>query len=87
VSDDIRMFNADYKSTECFAGIDFRYDDIKNYFFYGVQPIIIDNRIVLEYRVYQNNGMIQKVELTEINKLAETTSYFNMEGLTEKITQ
>ena len=86
-SDDIRNFNADYNNAECYAGIDFMYDDVRNYFFYGVQPLIIDNRIILEYRVYQSNGMIQKVELTEINKLDETDPFFDLQGFTEKFNQ
>lgn len=87
VSNDISSYNADYKSAECYGAIDFMYKGIKDYFFYGVQPVIIDNRIVFDYKVFQNNGMVQRVELTDISQLDQTDSYFIMDGLTEKTNQ
>jgi hypothetical protein len=69
---------------ECLASIDFFKPSIKNYFFLGVQPIIIDNRIVMDYLVTQPDGLKPKVGLYRIEKMENTDKYFNLDGFTEE---
>lgn len=70
-------------SAECLGSIDFNYEPVKNYSFLGVQPIVVDNRIVMEYVVKQANGLKPRVTLYDIKKMDDTESYFNVEGLKE----
>ncbi len=70
-------------SAECLGSIDFNYEPVKNYSFLGVQPIVVDNRIVMEYIVKQANGLKPRVTLYEIKKMDDTESYFSVDGLKE----
>lgn len=65
---------------ECLASINFRNSFISNYSFLGVQPLIVDNRIVLDFTVFNINGTRSIVTLSVIKKLDNTDSYFDFWG-------
>jgi len=65
---------------ECLASIDYRNSFISNYFFLGIQPIIIDNRIVMDYITTKIGGGKQRIYVTDIKKMENVESYFNLSG-------
>lgn len=67
----------------CLGSIDYFKPTIKNYFFLGVQPLVIDNRIVMDFKVTQPNGLKPRVYLYDLQKIDDTAPYFNLDGLTE----
>ncbi len=72
--------NATIAGAECLASINFRNSYISNYSFLGVQPLIVDNRIVLDFTVFKTNGTRPVVTVYEIKKLENTDSYFDFWG-------
>ncbi len=72
--------NTSIRSAECLASINFRNSYISNYSFLGVQPIIVDNRIVLDFTVFNTNGTKPVVTVSNIRRLENTDSYFEIWG-------
>lgn len=70
--------------TSCLCSIDYLYTGIKDYSFLGYQPIVIDNRIVLDYTVTQSNGTKPKVYATDIIPMTNVEKYFNIEWYIKK---
>jgi hypothetical protein len=85
-------FNADkadfdnnkYQKIECLASVDFLYRGILNYFFYGIQPIVIDNRIVFDFTTTEKDGKKSKIFLSEIKALEDVDAEFSLKGLNVK---
>ena len=85
-------FNADkadfdnnkYQKVECLASVDYLYRGILNYFFYGIQPIIIDNRIVFDFTTTEKDGKKSKIFLYEISPMENVESEFSLKGLNVK---
>lgn len=65
-------------SVNCLAGINYRNSIIANYFFLSIQPIIIDNRIVMDFTVTQPGGIKQKISVADVKKIPDVESYFNL---------
>ena len=78
--DSTKMDREKYKKIYCLASVDYSYYEKTNYFFYGVQPIIIDNRIVFDYTIEQKDGQKPKVFLYDIQKMDDVESYFSLWG-------
>lgn len=70
-------------AAECLAGINFRNSAIKDYFFLGVQPVIVDNRIVMDYTVTQTNGTRPRIVIYDITKMDNVDKYFDLWGYRE----
>ncbi len=68
---------------ECLGSIDFYKPSVSNYFFLGVQPLIVDNRIVMDFIVTQKNGQRPRINLYYIERLENTDEYFNLDGLVQ----
>jgi hypothetical protein len=66
------------------ASVDFLYRGILNYFFYSIQPIIIDNRIVFDFTTTEKEGKKSKIFLYEITAVEDVEAEFNLNGLKEK---
>lgn len=67
-------------SADCFAGIDYRNSFISNYSFLGIQPIIVDHRIVMDFIITQADGVKQKIYIFDIKRMEDVESYFNLSG-------
>jgi hypothetical protein len=76
--------NNKFQKIECLASVDFLYRGILNYFFYGIQPIIIDNRIVFDFTTTEKEGKKSKIFLYEITAVEDVEAEFNLNGLKEK---
>jgi len=55
-----------------------------NYFFYSIQPIVIDNRIVFDFTTTEKDGKKSKIFLYEIKALEDVDAEFNLKGLNVK---
>ena len=74
-------FDTSYiSSADCYTSIDYRNSLISNYFFLGIQPVIIDNRIVMDFIITQPDGIKQKIYVYDLKKMDDVESYFNLEG-------
>jgi hypothetical protein len=67
-------------SADCYASIDYRNSFITNYSFLGIQPVIVDNRIVMDFIVTQQDGTKQRIYVYDLKKMDDVESYFNLEG-------
>jgi hypothetical protein len=76
--------NNKYQKIECLASVDFLYRGILNYFFYGIQPIVIDNRIVFDFTITEKDGKKSKIFLYEIKALEDVEAEFSIKGLNVK---
>lgn len=65
-------------SAECLAAINYRKSFIKDYSFLGVQPMIVDNRVVLELLVTRSDGTKSTIAASDIRKLDNVESYFDL---------
>jgi len=76
--------NNKYQKIECLASVDFLYRGILNYFFYSIQPIVIDNRIVFDFTTTEKDGKKSKIFLYEIKALEDVDAEFSLKGLNVK---
>ena len=83
-ADSMKFDRNKLSKVECLASIDYGFTKVKNYFFYGVQPIVIDNRIVLNFTTTQKDGLKPFVNLYDLKKMDDTESYFSLWGLKQK---
>ncbi len=86
------IFNADkadfdnnkFQKIECLASVDFLYRGVLNYFFYGIQPMVIDNRIVFDFTTTEKDGRKSKIFIYEITPLEDVETEFSVKGLNAK---
>ena len=76
--------NNKYQKIECLSSVDFLYRGILNYFFYGIQPIVVDNRIVFDFTTTEKDGKKSKIFLYEIKAIEDPESEFSLKGLNVK---
>jgi hypothetical protein len=74
---------ASVSGVQCLGGINYRNSNIKNYAFLGVQPLIVDNRIVMDFEEDQSDGRKAKTTATDIRKIDNVDRYFSLDGYTE----
>ena len=79
VADSNKINRSTVLRAECLASIDYRNSLINNYFFLGVQPVIIDNRLVMDFTVTQVDGIKQKIFISDIKKMDNVDSYFTLD--------
>lgn len=70
-------------SAECLAAINYRTEQIIFYSFLGVQPVVVDNRIVMEYNVTRPDGSISNVTVTSIRKVDSLEAQFDLSSYRE----
>lgn len=70
------------RSAYCLGSIEYQNSFIKNYFFLGIQPLIIDNRIVMDFIITKPGGIKQKIYISDIKKTEDVERYFNLKGFT-----
>ena len=76
--------NNKYQKIECLASVDYLYRGILNYFFYGIQPIVIDNRIVFDFTTTEKDGKKSKIFLYELKAVEDVEAEFNVKGFNIK---
>ena len=64
-------------SAECLAAINYRNSSIKEYSFLGVQPMIVDNRIVMDLLVTRPDGTKSSITASDIRRMDNVESYFD----------
>jgi hypothetical protein len=70
-------------AAECLAAIDYRKSSIKDYSFLGVQPIVVDNRIVMDFTVNKTNGTRPNITVSDIRKMDNVETYFDLKNYQE----
>ncbi|MEO6671628.1 MAG: hypothetical protein ABIN36_19245 [Ferruginibacter sp.] len=81
-----KLTDADKQTTfsaECLGSLNYMTPTIKDYSFLGVQPIIVDNRIVMDFTVFKKNGTKPIITISNIRKLENVDSYFDLWGYKE----
>ena len=79
-ADSTKIDKSSILRADCLAGIDYRNSLINNYYFLGIQPIIIDNRIVMDFIVTQTDGLQQRIYISDIKKIENVETYFDLNG-------
>ncbi|MEO8769862.1 MAG: hypothetical protein ABI402_07250 [Ferruginibacter sp.] len=70
-------------SAECLGSLNYMTSSIKDYSFLGVQPIIVDNRIVMDFTVIKTNGTKPSITISNIRRIDNVDSYFDLWGYKE----
>ena len=70
-------------SAECLGALNYMTSTIKDYSFLGVQPIIVDNRIVMDFSMIKKNGTKPVITISSIRKIDNVESYFDLWGYKE----
>jgi hypothetical protein len=68
---------------ECLGSIDFLKKTIASYTFLGVQPVVVDNRIVMDYIYTQPNGKRPRVYMYDLEKIEDTDAHFDLSAFNE----
>ena len=84
IADKADFDNNKYQKIECLASVDFLYRGVLNYFFYGIQPIVIDNRIVFDFTTTEKDGRKSKLFLYEITAVEDVENEFSLKGMNVK---
>lgn len=69
---------------EVLGAINAMYFDVTDYFFYGVQPLVLDNRIVLEFNEYRKDHTISRIRAYDISPEQNTEFEFSLRGYRKK---
>lgn len=65
----------------CLAAIGYTNSFIKDFTFMGLQPVIIENKIVLDFTHTNNDGSKARTYASEIIPMDSVESYFSLAGL------
>ena len=79
-ADSTKIDRSGILTVDCLASIDYRNSLISNYSFLGIQPIIIDNRIVMDFIITQTDGIKQRIYIFDIKRMEDVEPYFNLNG-------
>lgn len=70
-------------SIDCLGGINYL-TTITDYSFFGFQPIIIDNRIIMDFITNNPDGSKAITSVTSITRLENVDSYFDLKNYTQE---
>lgn len=68
---------------DCLAAIDYMNENIKEFWFMGFQPIIVDSKIVMDFIVTEPDGSKPRVYISEILAKTKVDEYFDLTGFKE----
>jgi hypothetical protein len=63
---------------DCLAAIDYKNETIKEFWFMGIQPIIIDSKIVMDFIVTEPDGSKPRVYISDIAAMKSVEQYFDL---------
>ncbi len=65
-------------NAELLGGIDYPCTYIKNYVFSGFQPIIVDEKVVLDFIITQPDGVMPRIYVSLIYRMPDVSSFFDL---------
>jgi hypothetical protein len=65
-------------NAECMASIDHTKKDINNFMFMSMQPVIVDNRIVLDFLATEPDGTQPRIFVSELIAKTNVEEYFDL---------
>jgi hypothetical protein len=68
---------------DCLAAIDYMNEYIKEFWFMGFHPIIVDSKIVMDFIVTENDGSKPRIYISDISARTNVDEYFNLTGYKE----
>jgi hypothetical protein len=68
---------------DCLAAVDYMNESIKNFWFMGFQPIIIDSKIVMDFIVTEPDGSKPRIYISEIAAKQNVDEYFDLSNYKE----
>jgi len=74
--DKSKMLRAD-----CLAALDYSKQGIKSYWFMGMHPIIVDNRIVMDFIVTEPDRSRPRIYISDIVAKQSVDDYFDISNL------
>jgi hypothetical protein len=77
-ADSTKLDRSKISSVDCLGSLENLNRLINDYFFLGVQPIIIDNRIVMEFVTTKKDGTKERTSVVEITKTDNVRNYFDL---------
>jgi len=73
--------NSSVRKIECEVSNAHRNINVKDLIFVSVQPLIIQSKIVLEFRSYMKDGQSSRTFATEVAEMKNVTEYFSLSNL------
>lgn len=64
--------------SDCLVSIDHTKADIKNYWFMGIHPIILDNKLVTDFIVTEATGGKPRIYVSDIIPMQNVDTYFDL---------
>jgi hypothetical protein len=82
-ADSSKIDKSNMLRADCLAAIDYMNESIKNFWFMGFQPIIVDSKIVMDFIVTEPDGSKPRVYISGIVALKSVAEYFDLTGYKE----
>jgi hypothetical protein len=79
-ADSTKLDRSKISRVDCLSAIDYLNTLIREYSFLGVQPLIVDNRIVMEFIITRKDGVKERTSVTDITRMEKANSYFDLSG-------
>jgi hypothetical protein len=77
-ADSTKLDSSEILKVDCLGSLENLNTLINEYFFLGVQPIIIDNRIVMEFVISKTDGTKERTSVLEITRTDNVKNYFDL---------
>ena len=72
------------KAADCLVSKTYINKNIKNFWLLGFQPIIIDDKIVMDFIVTENDGSKPRVYISDMIAMKNVDAYFDLSAYKEK---
>lgn len=82
-ADSSQIDKSKMQRADCLAAIDYMNENIKEFWFMGFQPIIVDNKIVMDFIVTEPDGSKPRVYISDIAAMKSVEEYFNLTNYRE----
>jgi hypothetical protein len=79
-ADATKLDRSKVSKVDCLLSLDYLNTLIREYFFLGVQPLVVDNRIVMEFITTKKDGTRERTSVTDIKKMNNVDSYFDLKN-------
>jgi len=83
-ADSTKIDESKMKAADCLVSKTYINKNIKNFWLLGFQPIIIDDKIVMDFIVTEDNGSKPRVYISDMIAMKNVDAWFNLSGYKEK---
>ena len=82
-ADSSQIDKSKMQQADCLAANDYMNENIKEFWFMGFQPIIVDSKIIMDFIVTEPDGSKPRVYISDISARTNVDKYFDLTGYKE----